>query len=99
VARVVLVRIHARLCCSIPSRNVLIYRITFLRWLQEIRRDVFWKLMILRPLANGVEVFAFVPGIEIDICFRPFRVPPNLAQNSGIDRAHELLANDVQTVS
>lgn len=77
---------------------MLIYGVALLRWLQEVRGNILRKLMIFGPLANGFEVLAFVPGVEVHIRLRPFLVPPYLSENTGVDCAHELLPNDVQTV-
>jgi hypothetical protein len=90
--------IHRDLC-SKPSRYLLIYHITFLGWLQEIGGDINGKLMVFRPLTNSIKILAFVACVEINICLRPFRVPPNLAEDTCVDLAHELLTNDIETVS
>lgn len=84
---------------AIPiSRYVLIYCVALSRWLQEIGWDILGKLTVFCPLTNGIEVLAFVPSIEVNICLWPFRIPPNLAEHASVDRAHELLSDDIKTV-
>ena len=54
--------------------------------------------MLFSPLPNGVEIPAYVPCVEIDIGAWLIRVKPDLAEYTQIDRAHQLLADDVETV-
>ncbi len=84
---------------SVPSRYVLIYGVTFSWGLQEIRWNVLGKLMILSPLTNSVEIFAFVPRVEVHVSLWPWRIPPDLAEYACVDRAHELLSNYIEAVS
>jgi membrane-bound metal-dependent hydrolase YbcI (DUF457 family) len=81
------------------SRYVLIYGVTLLRRLQEIRWNIFRKLMVFRPLTNVIKVLASVPRVEVHVGLWPCWIPPHLAEYACIDCAHELLPNDVETMS
>jgi hypothetical protein len=89
---------HLKIITLLISWNMLIYCVAFFGRLQEIQWDMFGKLTFFCPLTNGIEVFAFVPSIEVNICLWSCRIPPNLAEYASVYRAHELLSNDVETV-
>lgn len=55
--------------------------------------------MLFSPSSDLFKVPASVFGVEVDVCFRGSLVPPHLTQNTDVDGAHELLADDVKAVS
>ena len=75
------------------------YHVSFSRWLQEIRWDIFRQLVVLCPLTNSIKVFTFVSYVEVDVCLGLLQVPPDLAEDASIDGTHELLPNDIKTMS
>jgi hypothetical protein len=82
--------------------NLLPDPITLLRRFQEVVRRVFhrWQLMLLCPFSHILEIPAPVHRVEIHKWRRrlALRLVPHLPQNAGVDRAHELLAENVETM-
>lgn len=71
-------------------------------WRREvIIWHVFWQLVLFCPSSDVVVVSADVLGVEIDEWLGHGLVlglPPNLSKNSNVNRAHELLTDDVHAV-
>lgn len=78
--------------------NDLVDGVAYFRWLQEIFCCVVWKLTLLCPAADGLEVLARMSRVEVDIWLRKIWIEPNLSKNSSVDCAHELLTNYVKAV-
>lgn len=81
------------------SGNFRIYSISNLRGLEEIIRHSLRKLILLCPLADLLKVAALVLRVEVDEGFGVFGVNPNLTQDSHVHAAHQLLADDIETMS
>ena len=71
-------------------------------WRREvIIWHVFWQLVLFCPSSDVVVVSADVLRVEIDEWLGHGLVlglPPNLSENSNVNRAHELLTDDVHAV-
>jgi hypothetical protein len=67
--------------------------------LQEILGRVYGQLIIFGPLADLVEVFASVARVEVGVGLRVVWVDPDLAEDTGVGCAHELLSEYIETVS
>ena len=80
------------------SRDLFINRISYLRRLQEILRNILRDLPLLSPLSDRIKVLAFMLCIEIYKCFRVAWIPPYLTKQSSIGRAHQLLTDDIKAV-
>lgn len=80
------------------SRNGIVNRISLPRRPQEVLRHRLGDLSRLGPLPDRVEVLAPVLGVEVDEGLGGLGIPPDLAQESRVGGAHQLLAHDVQTV-
>lgn len=78
--------------------NLIIDSITWLRWLQEILWNLCRQLILLSILADSFKVFALMLCVEIHVRLWVIGMDPNLAQDSSVNGAHELLSQDVQTV-
>jgi hypothetical protein len=79
----------------------MIHSVARLRKLQEILRHTRRDLMLLRPLPHVLKIAANMYRIEVHVRLGKFgarRVEPDLAHDPNIDRAHQLLADDVQAV-
>lgn len=62
---------------------------------------IFWQLVLFCPSSDIVVVSADVLRVEIDEWLRHglvLRLPPDLSKNSNVNRAHELLTDDVHAV-
>lgn len=81
------------------SWNLLIHSIADLRGLEEIIRNSLRKLVSLRPFADLLKVATLVLSVEVDEGLRVIGVDPNLTQDSHVHGAHQLLADDIETVS
>lgn len=55
--------------------------------------------MFFCPFLDSIVVAAYVLSIEIWESDRRLFVPPYLTENSNVNIAHKLLANDIETVS
>lgn len=77
------------------SRQLRINRVSLSRRLQEVKRNRLLNLPLLRPPPNRIKVLTLMLGIEIHKRLRLIGIPPDLAQQAGVRRAHELLADDV----
>jgi hypothetical protein len=87
---------------SILLWNCAVYPITLLRRLQEVRWHHSGNLVLLRPLSDCLEIATYMLRVEVDVRLRLICrnwLKPDLTQDSHIDCAHELLPNDIQTVS
>ena len=80
------------------SRNSLIHAIPDLRGLQEIRGHRLGQLVLLRPRADLVKVATLVLRVEVNEWLGMVRVNPDLAQDSDINTAHQLLTENIETV-
>jgi hypothetical protein len=73
-----------------------------LSWrIQKVIRYIVRNLMLLSPLFYYVEVTAHVFCVEVDECLRVIvgrRLVPDLAEHANVDRTHQLLAQDVETM-
>lgn len=78
--------------------NLIIDSITWLRWLQEILWNLCRQLILLSILADSFKVFALMLCVEVHVRLWVIGMDPNLAQDSSVNGAHELLSQDVQTV-
>lgn len=78
--------------------NLGINPITLFRRLQEIAWNLCRQLVLLSVATNGLEVFALVLRVKVDKCLRAVRIQPDLAKHTGIDGAHQLLAEDIQAM-
>jgi hypothetical protein len=81
------------------SRNGIINKITLLRWHQEVVRWRLRQLPLLCPLSNSIKILALVWSVEIDKRGGCTLVPPDLAKETRIRLAHQLLPDYVETVS
>lgn len=79
-------------------RHLRVNAIPFLGRLQEIRWHLLWQLSPLSPLADLFKIAASMLCVEIHERLRMLRVQPDLAKDTRIESAHELLADDVETV-
>lgn len=54
--------------------------------------------MLFCPFTYFVEIFASLAGVEIDEWFGVLGIDPDLAYHASVYRAHELLAEDIDTL-
>jgi hypothetical protein len=73
----------------------LIDQVAILWRLQKIHRYSFWYLSLLSPLSDGIEILAFVLGIEVNEGSWHRWIPPYLSEKAGVWLADKLLTNDI----
>lgn len=77
------------------------YALKHVFWLWRLKVvlwNVRWRLVILGPVSDHLKVAADVLCVEIRKGLWVIFIPPDLAQESNVDCAHQLLPEDVHTV-
>lgn len=84
---------------TLYSRVLCIHCVTFRRRLQEVGRYMSWNLSLFSPVSHSIKILTLMIRIEIDMWLWSFGVYPNLAHYTNINCAHQLLADDIKTMS
>lgn len=64
--------------------------------LQEITGLILGQLVHLRPMTNLLKVLAFMAGADVDKGLGIFGVDPDMAQYTSVNRAHQLLPDNIK---